>query len=49
MKLVLLLLGIVFLLLGIIAVVATGLMGFVVYIPLLAIGAICLIVRSKKS
>ena len=49
MKLILLLLGIVFLVLGIIAVVAAGLMGFVVYIPLLAIGIICLIVRSKVS
>lgn len=49
MKLILLILGIVFLALGVVALVATGFMGFVAYVPLIGIGLVCLFIRGKLS
>lgn len=49
MRLVLLILGIVFLMLGIVALVATGFLGFVVYIPFFVLGVICLFLRNRYT
>lgn len=49
MRLILLILGILFLVLGAVALVATGFMGFWAYLPLIAVGLVCLFIRSKLS
>lgn len=49
MSLILLIVGIIFLALGVVALIVTGFLGYVVYVPLLAIGAICLFIRWKIS
>lgn len=49
MKSILLIIGIVFLLLGIVALVATGFLGFVFYVPLFIIGALCLLFYNTQS
>ena len=49
MKLILLILGIVFLIVGVVALVATGFAGFMFYVPAIAIGLVCLFIRSKLS
>lgn len=49
MSLILLIVGIIFLILGVVALVATGFLGVFAYAPLLGIGIICLIIRKKIS
>ena len=48
MGLLLLVVGIILIILGVITLIATGLMGFVVYIPLLAVGALLLVIRNRR-
>ena len=47
MGLILLILGILFLVIGVVALVATGFLGSVAYIPAFAIGAVLLVIRGK--
>lgn len=49
MNLILLIFGVLFCVLGVVALVATGFLGFVVYLPLFVIGGVLLVIRGKRK